>query len=131
MEELDEKVDEFEDEIDLEDGDINLREALEEVGWETPEGGPEEAAEFVQFEWDNSAPIEESSFIRNYELEKTEEDYGGDDYLVVDERGFDSVIDYLLGEIDEANVLTEHKVTEINRSEEMVTVVTDQGEFTA
>ena len=131
MEELDEKVDEFEDEIDLEDGDINLREALEEVGWETPEGGPEEAAEFVQFEWGNSAPIEESSYIRNYELEKTEEDYGGDDYLVVDERGFDSVIDYLLGEIDEANVLTEHKVTDINRSEEMVTVVTDQGEFTA
>jgi hypothetical protein len=45
--------------------------------------------------------------------------------LIADPRGFASVIDYLLDEIDADQVYTEHKVTEINRSEEMVTVITD------
>ena len=45
--------------------------------------------------------------------------------MIYDPRGFDSVIEYLLGEIDAEKVYTEHKVTEINRSEEMVTVITN------
>jgi protoporphyrinogen oxidase len=75
--------------------------------------------------WDNAGAIEETSYLRGYELEKTEEDFGPDDFLIADPRGFASVIDYLLDEIDADQVYTEHKVTEINRSEEMVTVVTD------
>ena len=51
--------------------------------------------------------------------------------MIYDPRGFDSVIKYLLGEIDAEQVYTEHKVTGINRSEEKVTVLTNQGEFTA
>jgi len=45
--------------------------------------------------------------------------------MIYDQRGFDSVIEYLLGEIDIERVYTEHKVTKINRSEEMVTVMTN------
>jgi len=51
--------------------------------------------------------------------------------MINDQRGYDSVIKYLLGEIDADKVFTEHKVNQIKRSEEMVTVLTDKGEFTA
>ncbi len=70
------------------------------------------------------------SYSRNWEQDYTYEDFGDTDYLVTDKRGYDSVINYLLGEIDTQLVLTEHKVSEINRSKEMVTVVTEKGSFT-
>lgn len=75
--------------------------------------------------WNNAGPIETTSLLRGYELEQTENDFGPDDFLIADPKGFDSVIDYLLEEIDADQVRTEHKVTEINRTEETVTVVTD------
>ena len=124
FDELYEIEDQFED-LDLEDGDINLRDALDELGWEQPTSGPREVAEWITFMWNNAGAIEETSVIGGYEREKTEEDFGPDDFLIADPKGFDSVIDYLLDEIDADQVYTEHKVTEINRSEEMVTVVTD------
>jgi polyamine oxidase len=128
---LTEKLDSLSDEIDVSEGDISIRQALTEVGWNVPNSGVSAAVEFVDIVWDNAGPVETASYERNYEFETTEEDFGYNELLISDKRGLDSVITYLKNEIDLSNVKLGQKVSEINRSEEMVTVVTNKGSYTA
>jgi hypothetical protein len=84
--------------------DQTIREALEEVGWKGPSRAIDAAVEWLVVDFELGESADYASYTKNICGDVTKEHFGETDYLISDQRGFESVTNLMCSKLDPQSI---------------------------